>query len=437
MASTAQTYQLDELPDGNGVARRCVKNTVLSGEARTSSPNQKVALFNLKYSQNLGDGVIALCLEQELIRNGFAPVSIDLAGRTNFKKAAAHFKRRMILALLERLPDTLRALLVPKAIWLVVRFRYAPRWRAQLSSCEASIIGGGALIADTDQNFPIKLSRALNLLAEANLPVAIAHVGVTGGWSRQGHERFCRAFDSANVQLVTVREPFSIDTWEQEFPELLSPKPTVALDPGILSRDCFGIGEERSRPARPVVGICITHPMVLRLHGDGNHNAETLAAWFRKLAANLAGRGCDIELFHNGSAEDEDFLQRVIKVDWLGPNVTRAPLPETPDELARYISTLDCVVGHRLHACIVAYSYCIPAIGLSWDQKVESFFRLTEREKFVRDWQSASPFELVDLVMAAMSEGVDLDRHRLIAEECRTSIEKMAKTLRASMKAAA
>ena len=437
MASTAQTHLLDKLPGGNAKARRAVEHTVSSSEAPISSHEHRVALFNLKYSQNLGDGVIAMCLEQELVRNGFSPVSIDLAGRKNFKKAAAHFRRRMILALLERLPDTLRALFVPKAIWLVVRFKYASQWREQLSSCEASIIGGGALIADTDQNFPIKLSRALNLLAETNLPVAIAHVGVTGGWSEQGHERFCRAFNSANMQLVTVREPFSIGTWEQEFPELLCPKPTVALDPGILSRDCFGIGEGRSRKARPVVGICITHPMVLRLHGDGNHNSETLAAWFRRLSANLAGRGCDIELFHNGSAEDEDFLQRVINVDWLGQKVTRAPLFETPDDLARYISTLDCVVGHRLHACIVAYSYCIPAIGLSWDQKVESFFRITQREKFVRDWQSASPFELVDLVMTAISEGVDPDRHRLITQECRTSIEIMAMTLRASIRAAA
>ena len=48
-------------------------------------PNS-IVLFNLKYSPNLGDGVIALCLENELRRHfvSWDVRSIDLAGRSEW-----------------------------------------------------------------------------------------------------------------------------------------------------------------------------------------------------------------------------------------------------------------------------------------------------------------------------------------------------------------
>lgn len=42
-------------------------------------------------------------------------------------------------------------------------------------------------------------------------------------------------------------------------------------------------------------------------------------------------------------------------------------------------------MAHRLHANIVAYGLNIPSIGMNWDKKVESFFELTGRKRYLFD----------------------------------------------------
>ena len=57
-----------------------------------------VGTLNVKYSPNLGDGLLAECLEAELrsARPGVETRSIDLAGRTAYGEGLKH--RRAILA---------------------------------------------------------------------------------------------------------------------------------------------------------------------------------------------------------------------------------------------------------------------------------------------------------------------------------------------------
>ena len=68
----------------------------------------KVAILNVKYSPNLGDGLLAECLERELVRHQPAMeiVAIDLAGRTAYGAHGRH--RALALRTLERLPAPLR-----------------------------------------------------------------------------------------------------------------------------------------------------------------------------------------------------------------------------------------------------------------------------------------------------------------------------------------
>ena len=64
----------------------------------------KIVLFNVKYSPNLGDGVIAECLEAALrAQTGAEVLSLDLAGRTTYG-AARHAARGAAIRLLRHLP---------------------------------------------------------------------------------------------------------------------------------------------------------------------------------------------------------------------------------------------------------------------------------------------------------------------------------------------
>ncbi|EKF18440.1 polysaccharide pyruvyl transferase, partial [Nitratireductor pacificus pht-3B] len=69
----------------------------------------KLLVFNVRYSPNLGDGVLALCLEAALRQAvpGLTVETIDLAGRDAYG-AAGGARRRQALTLLGWLPAGLR-----------------------------------------------------------------------------------------------------------------------------------------------------------------------------------------------------------------------------------------------------------------------------------------------------------------------------------------
>lgn len=387
----------------------------------------RVAILNVKYSPNLGDGVIAECLEGELRRAHprMEPMSIDLAGRGSF--SAAHGRRRAtLLSIIERLPARLRAILVPALLVLLVRHRFAPRWAKQLTACDSVIIGGGALFQDVDQNFPVKIAEALKLANARQLPVAIASVGVSSEWSPAGRERLGEQLRAARLLHVSVRDERSALNWGTTMGrEGLGPA-AIAPDPGLLAARHYG-APRVSGPPR--VGLCVTAPIALRLHHEGAHDDSQLEAWMRAVARQLTTLRREVVLFTNGSPEDRLFRDRLKVRIGHEPGVSFAPDFAEPGELAHALSGFDCVLAHRLHACIVAYSYRVPTIGFAWDCKLRSFFELTGRGAFVVDPREASPMQVADLAVTAIEQGVDEKVHTDLLHSATTAIGALADQL--------
>jgi polysaccharide pyruvyl transferase WcaK-like protein len=397
------------------------------------SPGETV-LFNVKFSPNLGDGIIAECLEDGLRRShaGLAPKSVDLAGRDRFDVRAGK-GRRILLQVLERLPTRLRHAAMPAFVAAVVRFRLRARWKEAIASCDSAVVGGGNLLADADQNFPIKVSNVLDLCGRQGVPVAISHVGVTPRWSNEGRSRFRSALERVRLIGVSVRDDRSAANYRDEFD---APLPSVALDPGLLCCETYGPREApRERSARRV-GICLTSPLVLRLHGEGEVDGDLFMKWLRAGIERAARRGVQIVLFTNGSPEDEAFADDVMACVGDRAHVTRMPRFMSPGALVRFIGELDAVVAHRLHACIAAYSYRVPAIGLSWDRKLDSFFDLVGRRHFVCDWRSTGPGDLATLIEQAFADPPDPVRHDAVLQSCREGIAALAAKLAEAKRAA-
>ena len=390
----------------------------------------RVAIFNVKYSPNLGDGVIAECLEDYVgaSRKVASVLSIDLAGRTRFDPASGR-SRALVLKALEMLPGRLRALLLPIVISAVVRSRLRPEWQRLLRDCDVAVIGGGALLADADQNFPIKLGNAIALCAELGIPVAIAHVGVQRGWSRGGKRTFTSALSRATLVKLTVRDQESIDNFIAEFGECFG-RPERALDPGLLACDTYGPVERPEQVSgRKRIGLCITSPLVLRLHGGAEAGTRNLRFWLRAVASLLARSGHEVLLFTNGSPEDEAFADELAADLEAVAHVERAPRFGEPQALVRFIAGLDCVVAHRLHACIVAFSYRIPMVGLVWDRKLGSFLRTVSRERCLIDPASINAEAAALMIESEMDEPFDAYLHASILQDCRQGIAALTSEL--------
>ncbi len=391
----------------------------------------KVAILNVKYSPNLGDGLLAECLEGELMRHDPAIriVPIDLAGRAGY---GAHGRHRVaLLRLLERLPTPLRRLAARSWLALLTVARLRPAYRSALAQCDAAVIGGGNLFADDDLNFPMKLGAGLSEATRRGLPVAVHAVGVSDNWSRAGERLFARALARARLVGAAVRDERSQAIWNRRLGGHRVAAATIARDPGLLAARCYGLtGTNTGR----VAALCITDPLAIRYHSGAVGHDVALDDWYTAAITALAESGWEVALFTNGSPEDRAYLDRQAR-RWAGPRVQALPPFEQPRDLVATVAVAGVVIAHRMHACIAAYSCGVPPIGLRWDPKLDSFFTLSDREAFLLDTDRRSAHALPDIAERALAAGIDRQRHAELSDAAEDSIARLAAALRAAVTA--
>ncbi|NMN03565.1 MULTISPECIES: polysaccharide pyruvyl transferase family protein [unclassified Novosphingobium] len=411
--------------------------------------SMRVALLNVKYSPNLGDGLLAECLERELAQalGGAEVFSIDIAGRTGWNGGPG--RRRLAMALLEAVPPALRRMAAGAALTLLSRLALRRHVRAGLARCDAAVIGGGNLLTDADLNFPIKLAGAAAEVARRGLPLAVHAVGASAQWSARGRALFARALARRPLAHATVRDERSRQAWARQLEPLGAIAAAVSGDPGLLASLHYPRkpGVPRGDAGRRV-GLCITAPLALRYHvGQHHESAATGGAgalhdgavieWYGALAQALAQQGLHVILFTNGSPEDRACLVRHAPrwtaerpaADWRGGiarqgqgRISMAAPFATPADLAGFVAGCDLVIAHRMHACIAAHSFAVPTIGLTWDEKLASFFALAGRSQYAVDGPALAPAAIVELAQAALAEGVDRAALTSLIERTRADV---------------
>ncbi|TXI03173.1 MAG: polysaccharide pyruvyl transferase family protein [Rhizobium sp.] len=393
----------------------------------------KIVVFNVKYSENLGDGLLAECVEAALTNGGEIEVeTIDLAGREAF--AAGHGRRRrLILALLRRSPASVRRRLVRLGLERGLR-RLLSQWDAKVAAADAVVIGGGNLFQDDDLNFPLKVGAVLDCVRRHDRPLAIYAVGVSKHWSEPAYELFAR-LKQARLAHLSVRDGFAQDNWREHFPD--GPSAKIVRDPGLLV-DASPISETAAgyRKNTLTIGLCVTDPIILHRHSSAGMSAIPFSnvGVYRDLIGLLLDEGMRVVLFCNGAREDQAFAERIRhSVGTHRPvasgSLEMAARPQVPIDLIRTIQSLDVILAHRLHACIAAYALRVPHVGLGWDGKVEGFFNSVGRENyFVKD-ASSPPGRVALLLKAAEKEGIEATRHHVTIAEARAGISNMRRHL--------
>ena len=382
-----------------------------------------VAIFNVKYSPNLGDGIIAECIEAALQGNEqpLRTISLDLAGRTSYGEGMRH--RHAILAGLQAIAPPMRRMIAGAVLRPIVELRLRPAWQRALHEADAAIIGGGHLFQDADLNFPIKLHAAMRAVRDAGIPCAILSVGVSDNWSNEAAKLFGEAFGGNSVADVSVRDEESQRHWKRQMESRGAAAARLCRDPGLLAREVYPAIQARPGQA-PRVGLGVTSSVVLRHHGaKGRIDHDE---FWSQLASELSLRGYDVVCFTNGADEDENYLDHVFPKLQSGlarAAIGRAARPTIPRELAALIPQFDLVIAHRLHSSILAYSYGKPHVGLSWDPKVAHFFRSVGRDEFVLP-ANATVSAVLECADAAIRVGIDERAITRVVGETREGIRR-------------
>ncbi len=387
----------------------------------------RIMVFNVGYSANLGDGLLSECLIAELRSISGAHVDMrDLAGRRGYGEGGKN--RRLQLGVLAVLPAFVRQRLVETVLNRKVRADLHPYWSASLKGFDAIVIGGGNLFADADLNFPLKVRAALTAAAAADVPAAIHAVGVSKNWTSRGRQLFLEGLETAKVLKISVRDEASRAAWTSYVPPEIAPPAQIALDPGLLTARHF----PRALAQDDTVALGIVHPMTLRYHAIGTQISGGLREAMAGLAAELVGRGYKVRLFTNGSPEDEHFLSEIAPalVAQHGAAISIEPPFRRPADLANFVASKAMVIAHRMHACIAAYAYGVPCVGLAWDPKLAAFFDLSGRREFVADPAQTSPASIAGLAERALSDGIDETTRARLEREAGEGIASLFAALR-------
>ncbi|RZM18764.1 MAG: polysaccharide pyruvyl transferase family protein, partial [Sphingomonas sp.] len=335
-----------------------------------------------------------------------------------------------LLRILEALPQTVRRSVAQIILRRLVARHVLPAARRELHRADAAILGGGNLIADADLNFPIKVAAVMGASADAKVPAAVFGVGVSDGWSAQGGRLFVDAFTRRPLVHAAVRDERSRAIWDRNLAASGARAASLCRDPGLLTVRHFPIASGR----RDDVALCLTDPLLLRYHGARNVGAE-LDTWMLSLAEDLIRSGRRVTLFTNGSSEDRAYLERLTSrfQATCGDSVAVAPHFDAPGDLARFIGGCALVIAHRMHACIAAYSYGVPNIGLAWDVKLNSFFASVDRSDFMIDPAETSGADAAALARRALAEGIDPAKRETVIAQARADVARACGSLRAAI----
>lgn len=377
--------------------------------------------LNVKYSPNLGDGLLSECLEAGLIAHGAAPEtgSIDLAARTGYGRVMTG--RGRVMAALDALPTGLRHWVVRAPLAIQSRRIWRPHYETGLSGACAIVIGGGNLLSDHDLNFPTKLALGLEAARARSLPAAIFACGMGGRWTAEGENRVARALAGGVLRAVFLRDAASKARWDSRFAEASGEEAQVVRDPGLLAVDTYGPAPPKP-PGKPVIGIGVMSDIAIRYHCASPITGQTLLRWYADTIGTLLADGAHVICFTNGAPEDRKMLAALRPAL---PDIVRIAQPETPGELARLVSGCDAIIAHRMHAVIGAYSYGVPALALKWDDKLDAFMHSVDRGDWLETLEDMPAKNAARRALDAAAAGLDPTRHADVLSEARADIARL------------
>lgn len=383
-----------------------------------------IRLFNVKFSPNLGDGLLSECLESALIGHGGAATthSVDLAAREQY--CAGSGGRSAKMRVLEAMPGLLRRHAVRLPLALEAKRKWQPHYRAGLTGADAVVIGGGNLLADLDLNFPTKLSLAIHAAADAGLPVFIYGCGVSSGWSVRGTDLLHIALARGAVKQVFLRDERSARLWSVLAGHQFALPATIVRDPGLLASRTY-LAQPRDPQAQPMrLGLNVTSQIALQYHADDAPTAPALLDWYAALVREWLARGYQPVVFTNGSPEDRTTLAQLralLAAEGQAEGIA-FPDAETPTQLMKITGALDGLVAFRMHSIIAAYSFGVPLVGLAWDAKLASFLASVGLSDSLLRVTDAIPNAVADLLDARIRQGTDDAKRDLVLTEARRDV---------------
>lgn len=368
----------------------------------------KIVIFAVPFSPNLGDGIIYECLKYAIERAfpGHSVDCCDISGRTGYINSQSNqeVRSRKFLA---AIPPFIRPIFPLIRFAILSRKKLKSHYNKNAKSACLAIIGGGQLFSDVALNFPIKISLLSNVLQNYDYPKIVYGVGVPKNISSTGRQLFKNSLSRIAPKLIATRDEESLSRINAIHDGCHK---AIVFDPAVITSLIYP-PVNNSTKQRKNIGISVIAEAAVKLGRKSGPTGTHTIEFYAAVGKILLSLGYEVTYISNGSFDDHAFLQEIQAKNKDIANsqcVKFIDQPYTPKDLAETISVLDGLVADRLHANIIAYSYGIPSVGFSRDEKAPAFFDAVNRSKFCLD-EKSSPGHVVETLRLAITEGLPRD----------------------------
>lgn len=324
---------------------------------------KKILILGELFSDNLGDGIIC-GVSRKIFSNYYDVKVLDLSGRmsySDYSKSQYEFsfsneEKKYLKYNLKKILYRLGYKKNGKNLSNIVNsFKKQFDLVVSTEHFDAIVFAGGQMFIDTFIN---QIEYVCEYANTSNIKVIFNSCGV--GKLLQ-EDKVAKILDNECVKYVSLRDGVnSIKVTNKR--HLVD-----TYDVAILTFDTYKKAEIKN-----ILGIGIMF--------SAKHSVKKQISFWIKLLKKIKKNMVDFKVFTNGSYLDQCFAKFVITKAGFNFEDILLDKPNSPEDLVSVITSFESIISMRLHSLIIAYSYDIPALAISWDDKVKEFFCKIDRE---------------------------------------------------------
>lgn len=381
----------------------------------------RIAFIGLYNEENLGDPIITYCTEW-LYRKVMTHHEI-----TSSYLYLDYIEKIWNKKLLFRVVNKFKQVFLgygktQKTVANKLLLRTQTYFEQGIQGADLVVVVGGGLVKYSYQFFYIELTALLRAGEKLDVPIILNAVGIEGYDANDARcQLLKKMFQMPSLIYISTRDDLEtlIHGYFNNNPSI--PVEKVA-DPAVWAKEAFGI---ECKTDRNIIGVGVAREGIFQDNGIDFSPVQLKELYF-SIIQKLLEQGCQVEIFTNGLSGD-NILAKELWNELRKVNLTVVlRLPLNPRHLVEFISCYKGIIATRLHACIIAYSVNVPAVGLVWNNKLTLFGKNINREENFVTIANLNAHYIVCQLNKAIQEGYDIKIRSTFRQTILDSIHNVA-----------
>lgn len=326
-----------------------------------------VSYFN---SNNIGDILIANLLYKDIVNCGYEVYKCSYEGsfiiHENYDKKTS---RNSILDLVNNLVYSILSFkYIDKIYSKIVKKLFWAEFSRRIKKCDTFIIGGGNMIMDLSPktNAASHFSQYIDIARKNHKKIIVLAIGIGPFQTLLQEENAIEILNKCDYVTYRDEESFCIGSRR-----VSSTKHFVSADPVFIMSKIEAAQQKDMR----TIGIGVINTL---LFDNSINRYKFILKGYVELIKELVSENCNIVVFSTEKA-DYNMVEDVVRT-CDNTRVSRVDIQSHIELFELYTNRLSFLISARMHSLIIAYTQYIPIIGLSWQRKINSMFKIINME---------------------------------------------------------